>query len=79
MSVCQSTIIILCRKDVETEDESDPIQTHTKENVQKTLKSKLQDIGISMDWKGIPKETLHKALEMVKHQANLNKKVRKFI
>ncbi|XP_023029057.2 DAZ interacting zinc finger protein 1 [Leptinotarsa decemlineata] len=38
------------------------------------LYSRLQEMGISPNWKGIPKKTFQRALEIVEHQASLSKK-----
>jgi hypothetical protein len=36
---------------------------------------RLQDLGVSPDWKGLPTRSFQRALEIVNHQANLLKKV----
>ncbi|KAG5897168.1 hypothetical protein JTB14_022531 [Gonioctena quinquepunctata] len=50
-----------------------------KEKIQKEITDKLhlrlQEMGISPNWKGIPMKTFVRALEIVEHQASLNKKL----
>ncbi|CAH0557114.1 unnamed protein product [Brassicogethes aeneus] len=45
-----------------------------KVEVENVVNSRLQEIGISPDWNTLPKQSFNKAIEIIRHQANLTKK-----
>ncbi|EFA03365.1 cilium assembly protein DZIP1L [Tribolium castaneum] len=52
----------------------DELLQHFKLEIENILKARLQDMGVSPDWKGLPNRSFQRALEIVNHQANLVKK-----
>lgn len=55
--------------------QSKEVMGKLREEINNIINNRLQDIGISPNWKGIPQKTFEKALEIVRHQANITKKV----
>ncbi|KAJ8935071.1 hypothetical protein NQ314_013016 [Rhamnusium bicolor] len=55
---------------------NEEIIARLREEISNIINNKLQEIGISPSWKGIPQKTYDKAMEIVNHQANLTKKGR---
>ncbi|CAH2013409.1 unnamed protein product [Acanthoscelides obtectus] len=44
------------------------------EKLKDLVRMKFEDIGISLDWQGIPNKSFERGLEIIKHQANMDKK-----
>lgn len=46
-----------------------------EEEVKNVVNSRLRDIGVNPDWKGIPQKSYERAMDIINHQAQLTKKV----
>ncbi|XP_018561298.1 zinc finger protein DZIP1 [Anoplophora glabripennis] len=54
--------------------QSKEVTEKLREEINNIINNRLQDIGISPNWNGIPQKTFEKAMEIVRHQANITKK-----
>ncbi|XP_019869788.2 cilium assembly protein DZIP1L isoform X3 [Aethina tumida] len=45
-----------------------------EEEVKNVVNSRLRDIGVNPDWKGIPQKSYERAMDIINHQAQLTKK-----
>ncbi|KAJ8951822.1 hypothetical protein NQ318_019796 [Aromia moschata] len=46
-----------------------------REEIADVVNGRLQEMGVSPNWRGIPRKTFDRALAIVRHQANLSKKM----
>ena len=51
---------------------------HFRVTVENIIMARIQDLGVSPDWKGLPARSFNRAMEIVNHQATLTKKVHFF-
>ncbi|XP_044266106.1 zinc finger protein DZIP1 isoform X2 [Tribolium madens] len=49
----------------------DELLQHFKLEIENIIKTRLQDLGVSPDWNGLPNRSYQRALEIINHQANL--------
>lgn len=54
---------------------SDAVMKELQGEVEKVIQTRLQEIGVSSGWKGLPKRSFQQAMTIVNHQASLTQKV----
>nr|CAH7737657.1 unnamed protein product [Callosobruchus chinensis] len=48
--------------------------SQVRERLEDLIRAKFEDIGVTVDCQGIPKQSFKNAMDIIKHQANMNKK-----